>query len=99
MKRITFLGFVMIVVAIILGLVGFNSIIKSEMVATQTGSTFDHIQISAIFDNRRNQEYLYIFDKRDGAIWKYNMDAPGQNPKYIGKISELGQVLEESNAR
>lgn len=96
MKRIAFLGLVMIVVAIILGIAGFNSIIKSEMVVTQTGSTFDHIQISAIFDNRRNQEYLYIFDKRNGAIWKYNMDSPREKPKYIGKISELGKVLEES---
>ena len=58
-------------------------------------TTFENVQVSAIFDNKKNDEYLYVFDKSSGDIWKYNLDSPAEMPKYIGQMKELGKPLDK----
>ncbi|MFQ5754138.1 MAG: hypothetical protein ACE5HI_19285 [bacterium] len=93
MKHFTYAEILIILIALTLGLLGIRSISQNEKAFARTQSTFNYVQISAIFDNKRNREYLYLLDVRNGDIWKYNMDSPEDSPKYIGKLSEIGKPL------
>jgi hypothetical protein len=88
---------VLLIVVLLIALVAsspFGSEPASTAVRAATVSSFDHLRISAIYDDTRNREYLYVFDSRTGDIWKYNMDEPGEEPRHIGRMSEPGAALQ-----
>ena len=94
MKRNGFLGTGLVALVLLVGLFGLRPLFPMETANTAPSATFESLRISAIFDNKRNREYLYVFDNRTGDVWKYDMDAPAEAPKYIGKMTEPGRGLQ-----
>jgi len=90
---------ILIFFALTFVIIGIMSVLHSEVTFTQPEGAFDYIRISAIYDGNRAQEYLYVFDSRNGNIWKYNMDEPEKQPKYIGRMTELGNPLEKIKSK
>jgi hypothetical protein len=94
MKRNGFAKTALVVFVLLVVLFGLRPLFQIETANTRPSATYEDLRISAIFDNKRNREYLYVFDSRTGDVWKYNMDAPAEAPKYIGKMTELGKGLQ-----
>ncbi|MFQ6113564.1 MAG: hypothetical protein ACE5NG_05675 [bacterium] len=84
----------LVLIILLIGIMGLHSIFQSQFALTKPATTFEHLKITAIFDNRRNQEYLYLLDSRTGELWKYNMDSPEKPPTYIGTMVAPGKALE-----
>lgn len=93
MRNNLFFKVSLFVVILLVGLFGFLPLFQIETAKTEPGATFEYLRISAIFDDTRNREYLYVFDTRNGDVWKYNMDTPEEEPKYIGRVTEPGKGL------
>jgi len=94
MRRNAFAKVALVVVVLLIGFFGLRPLSQIGTANTEPRATFEYLRISAIFDDTRNREYLYVFDSRTGDVWKYNMDAPAEAPKYIGKMTELGKGLQ-----
>ncbi len=85
---------VLILLILLSGIMGLHSIFQSQVALTIPTTSLEHLKITAIFDNRRNQEYLYVLDSKTGDIWKYTMDSPENLPTYIGTMRAPGKALE-----